>query len=64
MKWRVDWLRYCLAVYRRMSAGAKEYGNASHKLSRRRFRKEVRDELADVSGWSALWLGRLPRGRK
>jgi hypothetical protein len=59
-----DHEQFLAVVRQRLEAGAKEYGDASHRLPVGDLLDEIQQELADVCGWSAILWGRLEHLRK
>jgi len=58
-KQRKEWLAFVAQIEARMEAGRREYGEKSFSRDPLELLAEIREELADVAGWSFILWCRL-----
>lgn len=56
-----DWPRFQSKVRRRLLAGAKKYGDASFKRSRKELKGEMEAEFLDIMGWGFIYWTKLQK---
>lgn len=58
--WREDFEAFSEDVRRRLEAGEREYGNTADRRPMLELLSELREELADIVGWT-FWVDRRIR---